>query len=171
MGSRTENARLVGDERKVKILVDTNVMVAGLVVLHPHHGSAEPWLKSIQSGQVELVLAAHNLAEVYSSLTSLPIKPRISPPIAWSMISQNVIPHARFETLPVAEYQSLVQKLSQAGLGGGIVYDGLIARVAELAGVDLLVTFNVSHFLQVWPAGAGRIVSPLTTLPPMPPSV
>ena len=152
----------------MKILVDTNVLVAGLVVMHPHHGSAEPWLKSIQTGQVDLVLAAHSLAEMYSSLTSLPIKPRISPSVAWSLISQNVIPHACFEVLPVAEYQSLVQRLSLAGLGGGIVYDGLIARVAELAGVDLLLTFNVSHFLQVWQAGAGRIVSPLTMSPPTP---
>ena len=36
----------------------------------------------------------------------------------------------------------------------------MIARVAEGAKADLLVTFNVGHFQRVWPEQATRIVSP-----------
>jgi hypothetical protein len=45
-------------------------------------------------------------------------------------------------------------------------YDAIIAKVAELAEVDQLVTLNELHFLKVWPAGVGKIVSPLSTTPP-----
>jgi hypothetical protein len=65
-----------------------------------------------------------------------------------------------------AQYVDLVERMSREGIAGGAVYDAIIATAAEVAGVDLLVTLNVSHFLRVWPAGASRIVSPLTAAPP-----
>ena len=151
----------------MKVLLDTNVMTAGLVESHPHNEAAQPWIRAVHEQRVELVLAAHNLAELYSSLTSLPAKPRISPPAAWTLISQGVLPFADFKVLDADEYSTLVQSLSTRGLGGGIVYDAMIARVAELAGVDWLVTLNVSHFVAVWPGGRSRIVSPLSMSPPV----
>jgi predicted nucleic acid-binding protein len=150
----------------VKVLLDTNVMTAGLVASHPHNPAAQPWLRAVHEQRLELVLAAHNLAELYSSLTSLPAaKSHISPPTAWMLISKGVLPFADFKVLDAGEYSTLIQSLSTNGLGGGIVYDAIIARVAELAGVDWLVTLNVSHFIAVWPGGRTRIVSPLSMSP------
>jgi len=46
------------------------------------------------------------------------------------------------------------------GLWGGSVYDALIARAAEKAVVEHLVTFNASHFRRVWPEGEPLLVTP-----------
>jgi len=50
--------------------------------------------------------------------------------------------------------------------GSVSVYDAVIAKAAELANVDRLITINEAHFLHVWPAGTGRIASPLSVMPP-----
>jgi hypothetical protein len=47
-----------------------------------------------------------------------------------------------------------------------VVYDAIIAKAAETAGVDYLLTLNVTHFQRVWQAGAARVVSPQTLAPP-----
>ena len=44
--------------------------------------------------------------------------------------------------------------------GDEIVYDALIAKVAQKAGVKRLLTFNSDHFKRVWPAGENVIVTP-----------
>jgi predicted nucleic acid-binding protein len=45
-------------------------------------------------------------------------------------------------------------------LSGGAVYDSLIARAAEKAGADRLLTLNPAHFHRVWPEGAAAILPP-----------
>ncbi|HUQ67944.1 MAG TPA: hypothetical protein VM165_00385, partial [Planctomycetaceae bacterium] len=57
-------------------------------------------------------------------------------------------------------YLRVLADLAARGLGGGVIYDALIAAAADIAGVDFLVTRNVKHFELVWPQGCGRIVSP-----------
>lgn len=64
------------------------------------------------------------------------------------------------------EYTSLIELLAKNGVIAGAVYDAIIARVAELNGVDYLVALNVADFQRVWPAGTARIVSPQTQAPP-----
>jgi hypothetical protein len=70
------------------------------------------------------------------------------------------------ESLSGAEYALLIEELARTGIMGAAVYDAVIARVAELAAADLLVTLNVADFQRVWPAGAARVVSPQTHSPP-----
>ncbi len=61
---------------------------------------------------------------------------------------------------------NLVDLLSQAGLVGGVVYDGVIAKVAEIESVDHLLTLNEADFRRLWPSVAGLVVSPQTLSPP-----
>jgi hypothetical protein len=49
---------------------------------------------------------------------------------------------------------------------GGMIYDALIAKVADAARVDRLITLNVMHFQRVWPAGAVQIAAPQAVPPP-----
>jgi hypothetical protein len=46
------------------------------------------------------------------------------------------------------------------GLVGGIVYDALIAKVAQKCKVERLLTLNSNHFRRVWPGGEKVIVTP-----------
>jgi predicted nucleic acid-binding protein len=63
-------------------------------------------------------------------------------------------------SLTSSEYSAVVKRLSESGPIGGIVYDALIAKVAQKAGVKGLLTFNRDHFKRVWPAGENVIVTP-----------
>jgi predicted nucleic acid-binding protein len=43
--------------------------------------------------------------------------------------------------------------LSRIGLGGGRVYDAVIAQCVLEAGATVLLTWNMKHFLPIAPAG------------------
>ncbi len=95
----------------------------------------------------------------------MPRKPAIKPVEALHMLDDIVFRFEQFVTLSGSDYIGLVTDLSRRALIGGIVYDGVSARAAELAMVDQLVTLNVAHFQRVWPAGAARVISALTPPP------
>ena len=74
----------------MKALLDTSVLVAAVVQAHPQHGRALPWLARGRRGEFQLFVASHTLAEMFAVLTTLPVKPRISPSTAWRLVSENV---------------------------------------------------------------------------------
>jgi predicted nucleic acid-binding protein len=144
----------------MKTLFDTSVIIAALVESHPMHGKAFPWLKQAKSGDFDLIVAGHSLAELYAVLSTLPIKPRISPAVAWRLVHENIVTISKVIALTSAEYSDVLKQVSQSGLIGGIVYDALIARVAQKAKVQRLLTFNSEHFRRVWPTGEHIILNP-----------
>jgi hypothetical protein len=113
-------------------------------------------------------VSGHSLAEVYSVLTRLRRTPPILPAEAVRLLRENVQACARIVTLGASDYVDLLQDLSQRGIGGGPVYDAIIAKAAEIAQVDQLLTLNEAHFHSVWPAGSGKIISPLLVAAPSP---
>ena len=149
----------------MKVLMDTSVLVSAMLPDHVHHTHSQPWLQRAKAGALEAVVSGHSLAELYSVLTRLPRTPRITPSEALELIQQDVASHT-LVTLAAADYVKLIEELGQLGVAGGSVYDAVIAKAAELASVDYLLTLNVGHFQRVWPSGASRIVSPLTMTPP-----
>jgi hypothetical protein len=82
------------------------------------------------------------------------------------LFQENVTSCAHLRSLSSDEYALLIERLAKNGTIGAVVYDAVIARVAELADVDYLVTLNAADFQRVWTAGAARIVSPETHSPP-----
>lgn len=109
--------------------VDTSVAVPLLVRSHHHHTDVVRWW----DGQ-QLTLSGHALAETYSVLTRLPGDARLSGPDAARLLD------ARF-TAPLALSDPPDQKihttLSQLGIAGGAVYDGLVALAAKEHGLAL----------------------------------
>ena len=150
----------------MKALLDSSTLIAAMLPDHVHHGPAHAWLAQAKAGAFAFVVSGHSVAEVYSVLTRLPRTPRISPAEAWQMVHDNVTSCAHLVTLAGSDYAALIDELSQRGIIGGAVYDAVIAKAAELAQVERLVTLNETHFQQVWPGGASRIVSPLSVAPP-----
>jgi predicted nucleic acid-binding protein len=143
----------------VTCLYDTTVLVAAVVEAHSEHGRCHPWLGRAASGDVSLIVSAHSLLEVYAVLSTLPYSPRIAPGAARQLV-EGIERVARIVALTPAEYRATIGRLAELGITGGAVYDGLIARVAQKAGVDRLVTLNPSHFRRVWPEGAARVAPP-----------
>lgn len=144
----------------MKILFDTSVLVAAMVERHPMHSHAFPWLVRAKSGEFDMVVAAHTLAEVYAVLTTLPLVPRITPGVARRLIHSNVETTGRIISLSSQEYVSVIKNLSDSGLSGGIVYDALIIRAAQKADVKKILTLNANDFKRVWPEGEPRFVVP-----------
>ncbi len=144
----------------MKALLDTSVLVAAVVQAHPQHGRALPWLVRGRRGEFQLFVASHTLAEMFAVLTTLPVKPRISPSTAWRLVSENIARPARVVALSTADYQATIKQVAAIGLAGGVVYDALIARAAQKARVDRLLTLDTDDFERVWPAGAAKIATP-----------
>lgn len=144
----------------MRVLLDTSTLVAALVRSHPRHAEARPWLARAQAGELELVIAAHSLAELHATLTVLPVRPKISPETAGRLREENLPASTEVVALAAQQYQEVVRRMIELGLAGGVVYDALIAKAAEIAKVDRLVTLNEADFLRAWPEGGETISGP-----------
>lgn len=144
----------------MKVLLDTSVLVAALVKSHVLHARAQPWLDRAHAGKFEFIVSTHSFADVYSTLTNLPHKPRITPLEARDLVRENIQRHAKPVALEPSDYDAVLDRMARLGIQGGPVYDALIARTAEKADADRLLTLNLRHFLRVWPEGASVIREP-----------
>jgi predicted nucleic acid-binding protein len=135
----------------LRVFFDTSVLVAAIVEAHPRHSEAAPWLARAKAGAIEFLVASHSLAELYSVLSTLPTRPRISPADAWRLVQENVAAKARLISLTPSEYSETIRRASVRGLAGGVIYDALIAGAAEKAGADRLLTLNKADFKRVSP--------------------
>jgi len=144
----------------MKTLFDTSVLVAAIVEPHPMHNRALPWLQRAKTGELAFFVASHTLAELYAVLTTLPIKPMISPSTAWRLIHDNIEISAKIISLSPSDYQDIIKRVSEFGLSGGIIYDALIVKAAKKSKVERLLTFNINDFKRVWPDGESIITMP-----------
>ena len=144
----------------MRILFDTSVLVAAIVEVHPEHNKAFPWLKRAISGEIEIFVSCHTLAEVYAVLTRIPLKPKISPGLASRFIRENILSKAYLIELTGEEYIEVILEMGNLDLSGGVIYDALIAMAGRKAKVNKLLTFNSRDFLRVWPEGKDKIITP-----------
>jgi len=144
----------------MKTLFDTSVLVAALVEDHPKHEKALPWLSRAKAQEFEFIVSSHTLVELYAVLTTLPVKPRISPNIAWRLIHENIERAANIISLTPKEYGSFIKSTSDLGLTGGIIYDALIAQAAAKSKVERILTLNAIHFKKIWQGDESAIIEP-----------
>ena len=144
----------------MNVLFDTSVLVAAIVQPHPMHSRALSWLKQAKAGELRYLIASHTLAELYAVLTTLPVTPRISPATAWRLIRENVETAATVIPLTPTDYRLVLKRLAELGVSGGVIYDALIARAAQKAQVDRLLTLNPDDFARVWPEGEAVLSVP-----------
>ena len=144
----------------MRTLFDTSVLVAAFIEGHPKHERALPWLSKAKAQEFEFVVSSHTLAELYAVLTTLPVKPRISPNVSWRLLQENIECVAKTVSLSSIEYKATIKKASESGLSGGIIYDALIAKVAEKSKAERILTFNLKHFRRVWEGKKEALVEP-----------
>jgi len=144
----------------VKVLFDTSVLLASIIQEHPMHERAMPWLQRAKARRLDFLVSAHSLAELYAVLSMLPTSPRVHPRTAWQLVHENVEKSARVVSLSATDYGTVIRELAERGLTGGVVYDAVIARAAQKAQADRLLTLNPRDFQRVGPDAAGLIISP-----------
>jgi predicted nucleic acid-binding protein len=137
---------------------DSSCLIAAVCAWHEHHAAAVEAMESRRSAGQPLVLPGHALAEAYAVLTRLPSPHRLAPADAGALIHGNFASGTRLLSLPGSAYAALVRRLAREGIGGGRIYDALIAESARRGGATTLLTFNARHF-EPPPAGL-RIVVP-----------
>ena len=143
----------------MRVLADSSVLVAALLRSHPHHGRAAPVLDGAAGGTDTLLVAAHALAEAFSSLTALhTLHPQLTPPVVLRLLDEGVLAFAEVVALDAADYRAVLQRMADLGLVSGAVYDGLHVRAAEKAGAEELVTFNGRDFRRMPPVPPCRLV-------------
>ena len=95
-----------------------------------------------------------------TSVTTLPIHPRISPRVALQLIQQNVLSVCETVALSDEDYKAVITHLSEASISGGVTYDALILYAALKAEVDQVLTLNEKDFRRIYPELTDKISSP-----------
>lgn len=133
----------------VRVLFDTNVIVASLSEAHEMYDRCKPWFDQAQIDQtIEGLISTHSLAECYSILTRLPPPYRISPATVDRLLTENLTQFTRV-SLTAEDYQTAIRRVVQLNISGGGIYDAVIAQAALKANVDLLLTCNAKHFIRL----------------------
>jgi predicted nucleic acid-binding protein len=101
----------------------------------------------------------HTLAEVYATMTALPVRP-ILPPEQGMLFVEEVRDRLTLVSLDDGEYFETIQQAASAGLTSGRVYDALILRCAAKVKAQIIYTWNLKHFQAIAPERAARIRTP-----------
>jgi predicted nucleic acid-binding protein len=147
----------------VLIAIDTSVLVAGTIELHPFHQRARTWLNAVSRGEVAATLCAHGLAEFYSVLTKIP---QPLAPADARLATLNLATHFRVVPLTLDAYLAAIDRCVTRSLSSGTIFDALHIVAAEQAGADVILTFNPADFWRLADSDRPRIV-----VPPDPPSL
>ena len=141
----------------MKALLDTSVLVAAFLGDHENHDASLDLF--LRYGKREGCCAAHSLAEVYSTVTRLPGKHRVSGDQA-NLLLGEIGRNLTVVALSDVEYFDAIARASAAGVVGGAIYDALIGACARKARVDTLYTWNPRHFQAPGLSFAKRIRTP-----------
>jgi predicted nucleic acid-binding protein len=99
------------------------------------------------------------MAEVYATMTALPLKPAMPPEQALLFVEE-IRDRLTTVTLDSDEYFDALQTSADRGLSSGRVYDALLLRCAAKVKARTIYTFNVRHFQAIAPELADRIRTP-----------
>lgn len=143
----------------MKVAFDTSVLVAGSVARHVHEARAGIWFRAAREGNFEAIATTHALAELWATLTAIPVEPRIAPATAERVI-ERLIRHIKPVALRWDDYKSALQRCGERGMRSGAVYDALHFVAAARQHADIFLTFNTRHFLPVATDDGPRIVAP-----------
>jgi predicted nucleic acid-binding protein len=141
----------------VTTFFDTSVLVAAFETSHPHHLESIQRLAACQPENSACAL--HTFAELYSSLTALPLRPRISPDQA-ALFIQEVRERVTPVELNSDEYFTIIREAAAHGLTSGKIYDALLLACAAKSKAQVIYTWNLKHFHSIAPHLADRIQNP-----------
>jgi predicted nucleic acid-binding protein len=141
------------------IFLDTNVLVASVVKQHRDHERSFALLDRVQNGQVEGIVSAHSLAEMYAILTKLPPPFRHTPEQALLSVEENVLKYFRTSDLSGQDYASILREAAAARIQGGTIYDAVLLRSATQSKAKQVFTLNLRHFQAIAPPELVGIIS------------
>jgi predicted nucleic acid-binding protein len=103
--------------------------------------------------------AAHTLAEVYATMTALPVKDVIPPEQALLFVQET---RDRFTIVSLDEdgYYKTIEQTATRGAPSSRVYDALLLQCAIKIKAETIYTWNLKHFRAIRPDAADRVRTP-----------
>jgi predicted nucleic acid-binding protein len=141
----------------MKAFLDTSVLVPVFYGDHVHHAASMEVFT--RYGKKDACCGAHSLVEVYSALTRMPGKHRISGEQGMLFIG-SIYERLTVVGLTPDEYFGMLQSYSDLGITGGAIYDALLASCALKSGAEKLFTWNLRHYTQFGPKVAPLLQTP-----------
>jgi len=132
----------------MKAFLDTSVLVAVFYGDHQHHAASLDLFAGLGKG--ERGCGAHSLVEVYSTLTRMPGKYRLTGEQCMLFIS-DIRQRLTVVALTADEYAETLGQFSGLGVTGGTIYDAVLAGCALKAKAESLYTWNLRHYEQLGP--------------------
>lgn len=130
----------------MRYLPDTSCLVALLCSWHEHHAATLKEMNHRKRSGETVVLAAHSLVETFAVLTRIPYPYRLSEKDAWELLAAN-FSKSEVVALTSRQYWGVLKMCRDSGISGGQIYDAVIAQCARRAKANLLLTWNLGHFL------------------------
>jgi predicted nucleic acid-binding protein len=141
----------------IKDFLDTSVLVAAFWGDHVHHESSLEIFA--RASTTTAACSAHSVAEVYSVMTALPVRPAISPDQALLFLEQ-LRQKVAIVALGEEDYFKTVRNTAELGATGGRIYDALLLAAARKVEARNVYTWNTRHFQQIAPDWKRRIRTP-----------
>jgi predicted nucleic acid-binding protein len=127
----------------MKEFFDTSVLIGAFWRGHPQHEASLGLVSA--ANKRKSACAAHTLAEVYATMTALPVRVAITPDQALLFV-QEVRDRFAIVSLTEAEYYSTIEQAAERGFTSGRVYDALLLRCAAKVKAEVIYTWNLKHF-------------------------
>lgn len=131
-------------------LLDTDVVVARVAEEHPHHGASVALITT--DSPVRFAIAAHSMAEAYSTLTrrNAPAPYHWPSAQAWSVLDSIASETTLVGLSPPQTFEA-IRRYATGGHIGPRLYDWLIGQAAVHGGMNTIVTWNVGHMRSLFP--------------------
>ncbi len=136
---------------------DTSVLVAAFWGAHAHHEASIKLLAS--ADKRHSACGIHSLAEVYSTMSVLPVKPML-PAEQVLLFVEEVRARLTLVSLEEGEYLETIRSAAERGLTGGRIYDALLLRCAAKCRAETIYTWNLKHFRSIAAELAEKITAP-----------
>ena len=127
----------------MRCFLDTSVLVPVFYGDHVHHGASFDLFVRLEPASG--CCAAHSLAELYSTLTRMPGRHRISGDQAMLFVG-NVRERLKIITMDEEDYAAALARSARVGIVGGTTYDALLAHGAAKSGAETIYTWNIRHY-------------------------
>jgi len=141
----------------MKAFFDTSVLVPVFYADHVHHQPSFDLF--VQFRPHTGCCAAHTLAEVYSTLTRMPGKHRISADQAMLFLG-SLRERLSIISLTGDQYADALAASAALGIVGGNIYDAMLAQCALTANAETIYTWNLRHYALCGPEVIRRIQAP-----------
>jgi predicted nucleic acid-binding protein len=141
----------------MKAFFDTSVLVPVFYGDHVHHKASLDLF--VHFDKTNGCCGVHTLKEVFSTLTRMPGKYRISGEQAMLFVG-SLRERLSLIALNAGEYVAALESSASWGIVGGGIYDAMLAHCALKAQAEAIYTWNERHYAPCGPEVTRRIRTP-----------